>query len=142
MEDTFSKIVTHLMPSAPNWEKLFPPKQKVAKVKVSKIKVEKVKVVKVKVVKIKRKRAQPTKPPRLPTITPQHPHKLLDMLREQHALKSDAKLAEFLDVEKAILSYVRNGKMQLTPLLLIKIYDHTNLTIEQIRELWANSLIT
>lgn len=137
MENTFSKIVTHLMPSAPDWDALFPPKKKIAKAKVVKPKV-----VKVEVVKVKRKRAQPTKPPRLPTITPQHPHMLLDMIREKHALKSDAKLAEFLEIEKAILSYIRNGKMQLTPRITIQIYDKTELTIEQIRELWANSSIT
>ena len=45
MENTFSKIVTHLMPSAPDWDALFPPKKKIAKVKVVKPKV--VKVVKV-----------------------------------------------------------------------------------------------
>ena len=139
MENTFSKIVTHLMPSAPDWDALFPTKKKIVKAKLKAVKVN---AVKVEAVKVKRKRAQLTKPPRLPTITPQHPHMLLDMIREKHALKSDAKLAEFLEVEKAILSYVRNGKMQLTPLLIIKFYDHTNLTIEQIRELWANSLIT
>lgn len=137
MENTFSKIVTHLMPSAPDWDALFPPKKKIVKVKPKVIKVKKVEVV-----KAKRKRAQLTKPPRLPTITPQHPHLLLDTLRERYMLKSDAKLADVLHIEKSILSYVRTGKMQLTPLLLIKIYDHTNLTIEQIRELWSNSSIT
>ena len=137
MENTFSKIVTHLMPSAPDWDALFPPKKKIVKAKAVKPKV-----VKVEVVKVKRKRAQPTKPPRLPTITPPHPHLLLDTLRERYKLKSDAKLADVLHIEKSILSYVRTGKMQLTPLLLIKIYDHTNLTIEQIRELWENSLTT
>ena len=139
MENTFSKIVTHLMPSAPDWDALFPAKKKIAKAKPKVIKVKKVEV---EVVKVKRKRAQPTKPPRLPTITPPHPHLLLDTLRERYMLKSDAKLADVLHIEKSILSYVRTGKMQLTPLLLIKIYDHTNLTIEQIRELWANSSIT
>ena len=137
MENTFSKIVTHLMPSAPDWDALFPAKKKIVKAKPKVIKVKKVEVV-----KVKRKRAQLTKPPRLPTITPQHPHLLLDTLRERYMLKSDAKLADVLHIEKSILSYVRTGKMQLTPLLLIKIYDHTNLTIEQIRELWANSSIT
>ena len=135
MENTSSKIVTHLMPSAPDWDALFPPKKKVTKAKVVKPKV-------VKVVKVKRKRAQPVNPPRLPTITPPHPHLLLDTLRERYMLKSDAKLADVLHIEKSILSYVRTRKMQLTPLLLIKIYDHTNLTIEEIRELWDNSLTT
>lgn len=75
-------------------------------------------------------------------IKPQKPHLLLDTIRETNKLTSDAQLADSLEIEKAIISYVRNGKMQLTPLLLVKIYDNTNLTIEQIRELWANSLIT
>jgi hypothetical protein len=132
MENTSSKIVTHLMPSAPDWDVLFPPKKK----------AKKEKIVKPKVVKVKRKRAQPIKPPRLPTITPPHPHLLLDTLRERYMLKSDAKLADVLHIEKSILSYVRTRKMQLTPLLTLKFYDHTNLTIEEIRELWDNSLIT
>ncbi len=136
MENTFSKIVTHLMPSAPDWDALFPPKKK------AKEKIVKPKVVKPKVVKVKRKRAQPINPPRLPTITPPHPHLLLDTLRERYKLKSDAKLADFLHIEKSILSYVRTRKMQLTPLLTLKFYDHTNLTIEEIRELWDTSLIT
>lgn len=135
MENTSSKIVTHLMPSAPDWDALFPPKKKVKK-------VVKPKIVKPKIVKVKRKRAQPVNPPRLPTIMPPHPHLLLDTLRERYKLKSDAKLADVLHIEKSILSYVRTRKMQLTPLLLIKFYDHTNLTIEEIRELWDNSLIT
>jgi hypothetical protein len=135
MENISSKIVTHLMPSAPDWDTLFPPKKKAKKEKIVKPKV-------IKVVKVKRKRAQPVNPPRLPTITPPHPHLLLDTLRERYKLKSDAKLADVLHIEKSILSYVRTRKMQLTPLLLIKFYDHTNLTIEEIRELWDNSLIT
>ena len=75
-------------------------------------------------------------------IKPQKPHPLLDTIREANKLTSDAQLADSLEIEKAIVSYIRNGKMSLTPLLLIKIYDNTNLTIEQIRELWSNSLIT
>jgi hypothetical protein len=137
MENTSSKIVTHLMPSAPDWDALFPSKKKAKKVKE-----KKEKIIKPKVVKVKRKRAQPINPPRLPTITPPHPHLLLDTLRKRYMLKSDAKLADVLHIEKSILSYVRTRKMQLTPLLTLKFYDHTNLTIEEIRELWDNSLIT
>jgi plasmid maintenance system antidote protein VapI len=75
-------------------------------------------------------------------IAPMKPHLLLDTLREANKLTSDAQLADSLEIEKAIVSYIRNGKMQLTPLLTLKIYDNTNLTIEQIRELWASSLTT
>lgn len=75
-------------------------------------------------------------------IKPQKPHLLLDTIREMNNLLNDAQLADSLEIEKAIVSYIRNRKMKLTPLLTIKIYDNTNLTIEQIRELWANSLTT
>mgnify|MGYP000104858566 CR=1 FL=1 len=75
-------------------------------------------------------------------IAPIKPHLLLDTLRSTNNLTSDAQLADSLEIERAIVSYIRNGKMNLTPLLLIKIYDNTNLTIEEIRELWANSLTT
>ena len=74
-------------------------------------------------------------------IKPQKLHLLLDTIRKENNLTSDAQLADSLEIEKAIVSYIRNGKMALTPLLTLKIYDNTNLTIEQIRELWDNSLI-
>lgn len=75
-------------------------------------------------------------------IKPQTPHLLLDTIREMNNLVNDAELAESLEIEKAITSYIRHGKMQLTPMLTLKIYDNTNLTIEQIRELWSNSTTT
>lgn len=141
MENTFGKIVTHLMPSAPNWAELYPVKQK--KVREKKVKpVKEKKVKKIKEKKPRRPRAKPIKPPKVPYIEPQTPHLLLDTLRKKYQCKSDAKLADILDVEKAILSYVRQRKMQLTPSLLIRIYDNTDLTIENIRELWFNSSTT
>lgn len=48
---------------------------------------------------------------------------------------NDVELAEFLGTAPSQLSQIRNNKIGLSPRLLLVIYDKTNLSVEDIREM-------
>lgn len=60
-------------------------------------------------------------------------HDLLDILREELDLKSDAALAEELGISKPVLSKIRHNKMKISAVHILRIYDATGWSIEKIR---------
>lgn len=48
---------------------------------------------------------------------------------------NDVELAEFIGTAPSQLSQIRNDKIGLSPRLLLSIYDKTNLSVEDIREM-------
>jgi plasmid maintenance system antidote protein VapI len=63
------------------------------------------------------------------------PHALLDYLIKKGWAKDDQTLAKLLNTTPPVISRVRNDTRGVTPNLILAIYDHTNLTIEEIRGL-------
>jgi transcriptional regulator with XRE-family HTH domain len=61
--------------------------------------------------------------------------KLLDAVFAQTKARSHAQLARKLDIDAGSLSKVASGEYQVSASLILKVYDATNLTIEEIREL-------
>ncbi len=61
------------------------------------------------------------------------PHDLLDILKDELEIKSDSKLAKELNITKPNLSKIRHGKMKVTALHILRIYDATGWSIEKIR---------
>lgn len=62
------------------------------------------------------------------------PHPLLDHLVKTGWGKSDKELAALFKLSPATISKVRNGT-KATPEFILAVYDATDLSIEQIREL-------
>jgi plasmid maintenance system antidote protein VapI len=60
-------------------------------------------------------------------------HDLLDILKDELDLKSDADLAEELGLAKPVLSKIRHGKVKISAGHILKIYDATGWSIEKIR---------
>ena len=60
-------------------------------------------------------------------------HDLFDILKDEFDLRSDSKLAEFLDIPKPALSKMRHGTMKISALHILRIYDATGWSIEKIR---------
>lgn len=61
--------------------------------------------------------------------------RLFWFLMLKYDLKNDTELAEFIGTAPSQLSQIRNDKMGLSPRLVLSVYDKTNLTIEDIREM-------
>jgi plasmid maintenance system antidote protein VapI len=62
-------------------------------------------------------------------------HVVLDYLIEKGWAKDDQSIAKLLNTTPPVISRVRNDKRSVTPNLVLAIYDHTNLTIDEIRDL-------
>jgi plasmid maintenance system antidote protein VapI len=60
---------------------------------------------------------------------------VLDYLIEKGWAKDDQAIAKLLNTTPPVISRVRNNKRGITPNLILAIYDHTNLTIDEIRGL-------
>jgi transcriptional regulator with XRE-family HTH domain len=60
---------------------------------------------------------------------------LLDTLLIKTKARSHAQLARKLDIDAGSLSKVASGEYQVSASLILKVYDATDLTIEEIREL-------
>jgi plasmid maintenance system antidote protein VapI len=60
-------------------------------------------------------------------------HDLLDILKDDFDLKNDRELAEFLEIQPSMISKIRNGKMGVTPNMLLIIHDATDWSIQKIR---------
>ena len=63
------------------------------------------------------------------------PHKVLDYLRANCGFKNDAAIADAWGVNYPILSKIRHGILHINAKYILCIYDTTDLTIEQIRDL-------
>jgi plasmid maintenance system antidote protein VapI len=63
------------------------------------------------------------------------PHALLDYLIKEGWAKDDQTLAKLLNTTPPVISRVRHDTRGVTPNLILAIYDHTNLTVEEIRNL-------
>jgi hypothetical protein len=63
------------------------------------------------------------------------PHAVLDYLIAKGWAKDDQSIAKLLNTTPPVISRVRNDTRGVTPNLILAIYDHTNLTIEEIRGL-------
>jgi plasmid maintenance system antidote protein VapI len=60
-------------------------------------------------------------------------HDLLDIIKDEFDLKNDRELAEFLEIQPSMISKIRNGKMGVTPNMLLIIHDATDWSIAKIR---------
>jgi hypothetical protein len=67
-----------------------------------------------------------------PNYKPDH---LLDCLRESLGLRTDAALADALDVERVSISKVRTKALPLGPVLLVNMADLTYKSIATLREM-------
>lgn len=57
----------------------------------------------------------------------------VDFLLERLALKNDAALCRELKVAPPIISKVRNGRMNVTPYLLLRVHEVTGLSVAELR---------
>ena len=58
---------------------------------------------------------------------------LLDIIKDEFDLKNDKELADFLEVQPAMISKVRNGKGSITPRMILIIHDATDWSIAKIK---------
>lgn len=63
------------------------------------------------------------------------PHKLFDYLIDDCGFKNDAGIANKLNVKPPVISSIRHKGHKVGPTMILSIYDATDLSIEQIREL-------
>lgn len=64
--------------------------------------------------------------------------KLLDTIKTEENLKSDAALARLLDVQPPVISKIRKGEAKVGPTMILKIYDETGMSVNRIRKLIAD----
>jgi plasmid maintenance system antidote protein VapI len=62
-------------------------------------------------------------------------HKLLDHLIKRYELKNSRALADLLGMTQGGISKLRYKTNQVSPDFILRVYDKTDLSIEQIREL-------
>lgn len=62
------------------------------------------------------------------------PHKLLDWMLA-NGFKNDGDIARCWNVNAPVISRIRNGKAEIRAKYILAVYDCTDLTIEQIREM-------
>lgn len=60
---------------------------------------------------------------------------IFEFLMRTKNLKDDSQIASFLYSSTSTISRVRNDQMNLTPRMILTIYDKTTLTIEEIRKM-------
>ena len=63
------------------------------------------------------------------------PHKLFDYLIDHCGFKNDADIAHKLKTGAPVVSRMRQKVFKVGPTMILAIYDATDLSIEQIREL-------
>lgn len=66
--------------------------------------------------------------------------KIFHFLMRTHNFKTDAQLAAFLYCSTSVISRVRTDQMNITPRMILIIYDKTTLTIEEIRKMSKEDL--
>lgn len=67
------------------------------------------------------------------------PNHLFDLLLKRMNLESDAALSRVLDVAPSVISKVRNGRVAVNALLMLRIHEATNLSIREIRNLMGDT---
>lgn len=63
------------------------------------------------------------------------PHKLFDHIKEFYKIKSDAALANVLNLSTPELSRYRNEQKRIGARVILAVYDATKMPIEKIREM-------
>ena len=61
--------------------------------------------------------------------------KLFKLLMEKNKFVNDQELADYLYISTSIISQIRNDHFYLSPTNILRIYDKTGLSIEDIRKL-------
>jgi plasmid maintenance system antidote protein VapI len=61
--------------------------------------------------------------------------KIFNFLMRTNNFQTDAQLANFLYCSTPVISRIRNDQMNITPRMILIIYDKTTLTIEEIRKM-------
>jgi len=61
-------------------------------------------------------------------------NRLFNEIMFRHKLQTDTQLAKLLFVSPAFICNVRAGRKNLSPRLILAIYDRAGLTIEEIRQ--------
>ena len=62
-------------------------------------------------------------------------NELFQYLMRTNKFEQDAQLARWLFTSTSVISQVRNGKIPLSARLILRIYDKTGLSIEEIRKM-------
>ena len=70
-----------------------------------------------------------------PKTTAGNPNWLLDGLIDHLSLKNDAALSRALDVAPPVISKIRNRKLPVGPSILVRMYDVTGLSINELRKM-------
>ena len=60
---------------------------------------------------------------------------LLDYLRREYKLRSDAALAERLEISPPVISKLRTGRTNLTPSIILRIHDAFDIPIAKIKRI-------
>jgi plasmid maintenance system antidote protein VapI len=60
-------------------------------------------------------------------------HDLLDIIKDEFDLRTDAELAEFLDLSKPQVSKIRTGEANVTAHIVLAVHDATDWSISKIR---------
>jgi hypothetical protein len=63
------------------------------------------------------------------------PHPLLDKMMEFYKVESDKDLADRMEISMGSVSRIRGGTQLVSAQMILKIYDQTFLSIEEIRDL-------
>lgn len=61
--------------------------------------------------------------------------KLFAFLMNTHNLKNDREICDFLYTAPSVISQIRNDKRRISAALILRIYDKTTLSIEEIRKM-------
>jgi plasmid maintenance system antidote protein VapI len=67
-------------------------------------------------------------------------NKLFEHIKQKHKLTSDSQLARFLFSSSPTISRIMNGRLGLTPKMVLIIYDRTGMPIDQIRSLFKQKV--
>ena len=60
--------------------------------------------------------------------------KLFKLLMEKNKFANDQELADYLYISTSMISQIRNDHFYLSPTNILRIYDKTGLSIEEIRQ--------
>ena len=60
---------------------------------------------------------------------------LIDHLRREHNIRTDADLAKLLGVRPPAISKLRHGTAALTPSIILKIHEAFNMPVKEIRRI-------
>ena len=69
------------------------------------------------------------------TTTSMKPHRLFDQLIVTYKLKNDRQLARYIGVAPSTVCKIRARTKKMTPMVILKVYDYSKMTIDSIREL-------